>query len=184
MKSAGSFTVNAFKHTEPCLSEAVFQVGTLGTHQRGIQGQNHFPWPAGHSSFDAAQDTCLATGGRERRLSWGFTDRFWVSTQRQKGPHFGRRGKFQVTRHWSSEHTATFTVMSWLSAGYPGQALPRANARAHVQVQMKLQHGTNSPLLRPAHGEEERSYSPINWQIFQALLSLSTLQKPWYLGYK
>lgn len=68
--------------------------------------------------------------------------------------------------------------MSWLSPGYQGQDVPRANARVHAQVQTPSAWA-NSPLLSPAHVEEERSYNPINWQIFQARLSLSTLQKPW-----
>lgn len=70
--------------------------------------------------------------------------------------------------------------MSWLNPGYQSQALPRA----HAQVQTQLQCGQNSPLLSPAHREEERSYSPINWQIFQAHLSPSSLQKPRLRRYK
>ncbi|KAK4806151.1 hypothetical protein QYF61_001078 [Mycteria americana] len=35
--------------------EAVLQVG--GSHQSRVEGQNHLPRPAGHASFDAAQDT-------------------------------------------------------------------------------------------------------------------------------
>ncbi|KAK4828118.1 hypothetical protein QYF61_023916 [Mycteria americana] len=34
--------------------DAVLQVGS---HQSGVEGQNHLPQPAGHASFDAAQDT-------------------------------------------------------------------------------------------------------------------------------
>jgi len=33
---------------------AVLQVGS---HQSGVEGQNHLPQPAGHTAFDAAQDT-------------------------------------------------------------------------------------------------------------------------------
>ncbi|KAK4816463.1 hypothetical protein QYF61_017191 [Mycteria americana] len=33
--------------------DAVLQVGS---QQRGVKGQNHLPRPAGHASFDAAQD--------------------------------------------------------------------------------------------------------------------------------
>ncbi|KAK4825708.1 hypothetical protein QYF61_002067 [Mycteria americana] len=29
----------------------------LGSHESGVEGQNHLPRPAGHTSFDAAQDT-------------------------------------------------------------------------------------------------------------------------------
>jgi len=29
----------------------------VGSHQSGAEGQNHLPRPAGHTSFDAAQDT-------------------------------------------------------------------------------------------------------------------------------
>ena len=29
----------------------------VGSHQSGVGGQNHLPWPAGHAAFDAAQDT-------------------------------------------------------------------------------------------------------------------------------
>ncbi|KAK4810922.1 hypothetical protein QYF61_013330 [Mycteria americana] len=34
--------------------DAVLQVGS---HESGVEGQNHLPQPAGHASFDAAQDT-------------------------------------------------------------------------------------------------------------------------------
>jgi len=34
--------------------DAVFQVKS---HQHRVEGQDHLPQPAGHSSFDAAQDT-------------------------------------------------------------------------------------------------------------------------------
>ncbi|KAK4810926.1 hypothetical protein QYF61_013334 [Mycteria americana] len=34
--------------------DAVLQVGS---HESGAEGQNHLPQPAGHASFDAAQDT-------------------------------------------------------------------------------------------------------------------------------
>ena len=34
----------------------------VGSHQRGVAGQNHLPQPAGHTSFDAAQDTVAFLG--------------------------------------------------------------------------------------------------------------------------
>ncbi|KAK4818966.1 LOW QUALITY PROTEIN: hypothetical protein QYF61_022633 [Mycteria americana] len=45
--------------------DAVLQVGS---HQSRVEGQNHLPRPAGHASFDAAQDT-VGFLGCERTLS-------------------------------------------------------------------------------------------------------------------
>ncbi|KAK4816284.1 hypothetical protein QYF61_014582 [Mycteria americana] len=44
--------------------DAVLQVES---HQSGVEGQNHFPQPAGHTSLDAAQDT-VGLLGCERTL--------------------------------------------------------------------------------------------------------------------
>ncbi|KAK4826403.1 hypothetical protein QYF61_008690 [Mycteria americana] len=46
--------VHAFPVLRTPELDAVLQVGS---HQRRVQGQNHLPRPAGHTSFDAAQDT-------------------------------------------------------------------------------------------------------------------------------
>ena len=34
----------------------------VGSHKSGVKGQNHLPWPAGHASLDAAQDTVYFLG--------------------------------------------------------------------------------------------------------------------------
>lgn len=107
----------------------------------------------------------------ECRLFWVLQADSGSQHKDRKDLFFGRGGKCHVTRHWSSEHTSTFTVMLWLSPGYQGQALSRANAGAHAQVQP--QHGANSPLLSPAHVEEERSW---NWLISQAKHSAKALR--------
>jgi len=39
------------------------------SHQSGVEGQNHLPRPAGHASFDAAQDTVSLLGCEHTLLS-------------------------------------------------------------------------------------------------------------------
>ncbi|KAK4811347.1 hypothetical protein QYF61_027576 [Mycteria americana] len=34
----------------------------VGSHESGVEGENHFPRPAGHAFFDAAQDTIVFLG--------------------------------------------------------------------------------------------------------------------------
>ncbi|KAK4830883.1 hypothetical protein QYF61_013812 [Mycteria americana] len=46
--------------------DAVLQVGS---HQSRVEGQNHLPRPAGHASFDAAQDTVGLLGCKRTLLA-------------------------------------------------------------------------------------------------------------------
>ncbi|KAK4810846.1 hypothetical protein QYF61_008818 [Mycteria americana] len=55
-------------HVFPVLRTPELDAGLqVGSHQRGVEGQNHLPRPAGHASFDAAQDT-VGFLGCERTL--------------------------------------------------------------------------------------------------------------------
>jgi len=44
----------------------------MGSHESGVKGQNHCPRPAGHASFDAAQDTVGFLGCRCTYALGGF----------------------------------------------------------------------------------------------------------------
>lgn len=50
--------------------EAMLQVGALGAHQSGIQGQNHLPWPATVLLMQP-RTHIWPQGAGECRLSWG-----------------------------------------------------------------------------------------------------------------
>jgi len=57
----------------------------VGSHESGVEGQNHLPRPAGHADFDAAQNTvgllgCESTSHRitESQNGTGWKGPLWV----------------------------------------------------------------------------------------------------------
>jgi len=58
-------------HVFPVLRAPELDAGLqVGSHQSGVEGQNHLPRPAGHTAFDAAQDTIHVLGCKRTLLAY------------------------------------------------------------------------------------------------------------------